>query len=761
MSTIERLKNRIIASQLFDEDWYISQYADVVQVGMDPIEHYARIGSSLLRSPHPLFDAHWYATHHADVAEAGWDPLIHFSSHGRYEGRKTLPVGGRFPTYSLCVDKKGGIDRKYDHWDGERETRFLALLREACEGAPGRGFGATVILPTHNRAACIPAAIQSVIAQTHQNWELLIVDDGSDDDTRSVVAPLLSDPRINYLWQPHGGVAKARNTGLRNGKHPFVFYLDSDNTWREDFLSVMLGFINAGELDAAYAGSICHGDMGSAPYFAGDDFSWRECLRKNYVDMNAFAHRREMVDKHGEFDESLLRLVDWDFILRLSRRSKVAYAPFCGVRYYAGERGDRISNTHYLDNLNEVAASIRSKHADAANDPDECTIAERVLARYSTDAATGAAGSVASSTKAYDRRVGYVVWDWPSLSQTFVVNEVRALIGRGLDVVVYTRCAPERSATIDFEVPVHVVEDSGQLARLVVEHQRSVLHSPFVYPTTTLLTWPCSEGTGIPFTFMPGGVDISHFENMKRNRVGEVASSRNCLGVITLGSYHREFLIEQGVPPDKIVMERQAVQLPPFHPRRQARLRPKVVSIARFVEKKGLAFLIDAAASLPDADFHIYGYGPLERDLRAQVGRLGLAHVFIEPPLTNAEELHAAYSRSDVFVLPCVRAANGDLDGLPTVLLEAMASGVPVVSTRISNIPDVVIDGVTGFLADPGDTESLVRKIEEARSLDPKARSAMLDAARCLVQGYAGCERTASSLEELWSRAGNEDLPQG
>lgn len=750
MNDHERRIRRINASRLFDADWYVSEYPDVALLGMEPVEHYALIGSHLLRAPHPRFDAAWYLSHHADVKRSGVDPFSHFTNHGRYEGRTTLPVGGRFPTYSLCINKKGGIDHKYDSWDHDREVQFLASLEQVCADAPASGL-VTVIMPTHNRAVDITAAVESVLSQTHSTWELLIIDDGSTDDTRAVVAPVLSDPRIRYVWQPQGGVAKARNTGLHMSRGHFVFYLDSDNTWREDFLITMLGFMTVGGLDAAYSGSFCHGDAGRPPYYTGDDFSWKECLRENYVDMNAFAHRRHLVAKHGIFDESLLRLVDWDFILRLTRGTKVSYAPFCGVRYYDGSRGGRITHTHYIGTLAAVASRIRDKHADVPAQPDERLIAERVLANpVPYQRVTAEAIGIVNARPAYDRRVGYVVWDWPALSQTFVTNEVRALIQRGVDVVVYCKTAAEKSAELDFEVPVHVVEDAASLARLVREHGRTVMHSPFVYPTATLLTWPCSVETGIPFTFMPGGVDISHYENMKRNRVGEVSASPNCLGVITLGSYHRDFLIEQGVPAEKIVLERQSVALPVFAPHPQGAARPRVISIARFVEKKGLASLIEAAASLPSVDVHLYGYGPLEQALRDQVQRLELSNVRIEDPLANAKELHAAYSRADLFVLPCVRAANGDLDGLPTVILEAMASGVPVVSNRITNIPDVVTDGVTGFLATPDDTHSLIAKMQQALALDPDARNQIIKNARQLVEGYASCDRTAATLERLW-----------
>src|SRR5690606_21352494 len=100
---------------------------------------------------------------------------------------------------------------------------------------------------------------------------------------------------------------------------------------------------------------------------------------------------------------------------------------------------------------------------------------------------------------------------------------------------------------------------------------------------------------------------------------------------------------------------------------------------------------------------------------------------------------------------PCVRAANGDLDGLPTVILEAMASGVPVVSTDISNIPDVIRHGETGLLAAPGDATSLVERLEALATMSDQARTRMISAARALVETYAGSDRTVATLGRLWS----------
>ena len=349
-------------------------------------------------------------------------------------------------------------------------------------------------------------------------------------------------------------------------------------------------------------------------------------------------------------------------------------------------------------------------------------------------------------------RIGYVVWDWPALSQTFVLSEIRELQSRGHDVVVYFKVWADQQADLDFDVEAHQVDDADHLRRLLVDHGRQVMHSPFAYPSTTLLVWPASQATGIPFTFMAGGVDVAHYDNIKRNRVGEVASDPGCLGVVTLGTFHRDLLLECGVPSQRIVMERQSAALPAFASSVGGGDRPVLVSIGRFIEKKGLEFLVRAAARMPDVDVRLFGYGPLEESLRALVVETGATNVEFAGSLQGKGALEAAYHSSDLFVLPCVRAENGDLDGLPTVLLEAMAAGVPVVTTDAANIPDLVVDGFTGFLCEQRDVDSLVAAVRRALSSSPSRRAALARAARRQAEAYASPSRTTDTLLRLWRR---------
>lgn len=101
----------------------------------------------------------------------------------------------------------------------------------------------TVIIPTYNRASRLPAAINSVVAQNYEDWELIIIDDGSSDNTKQVCQPFLSDERINYVYQKNKELNGARNTGVRQAKGAYCCFLDDDDQFLPDHLEALSLFI--------------------------------------------------------------------------------------------------------------------------------------------------------------------------------------------------------------------------------------------------------------------------------------------------------------------------------------------------------------------------------------------------------------------------------------------------------------------------------------------------------------------------------------
>jgi glycosyltransferase involved in cell wall biosynthesis len=164
----------------------------------------------------------------------------------------------------------------------------------------------------------------------------------------------------------------------------------------------------------------------------------------------------------------------------------------------------------------------------------------------------------------------------------------------------------------------------------------------------------------------------------------------------------------------------------------------RLLAVGRFQPKKGYATLFAAIARVPAAvRLTVVGYGPLEDALRAQVAALGVEdRVRWTGPL-DQPAVRAQYRAHDLFLVASEVAADGDRDGLPNVVLEALSQGLPVVATRAAAIPEVVLDGLHGRLVAPGDADAFAAAIDTL-ARDPDARQRM---------GAAGIQRIAEGWD--------------
>ena len=177
-------------------------------------------------------------------------------------------------------------------------------------------------------------------------------------------------------------------------------------------------------------------------------------------------------------------------------------------------------------------------------------------------------------------------------------------------------------------------------------------------------------------------------------------------------------LMAMGCAPEKIHVHRMGVDLDSFRfappeSRAPAQTRPlRVLSVARLVEKKGIAYLCDAVAQLAwrqvPVELEVIGDGPLQADLERFVAAKSLEGRIHIRGRRDKAYVQAALARADVFALPSVTAVDGDQEGIPVSLMEAMASGVPCLSTMHSGIPELIQDGRSGWLVPERDRKSVV-----------------------------------------------------
>lgn len=206
--------------------------------------------------------------------------------------------------------------------------------------------GFSFIMPTYNRAFCITAAIDSVLAQNYDNLELIIVDDGSTDGTEELVrsryAGELSAGKIKYLHGEHKGVCPARNIGLKNASKEWIAYIDSDNTIVPDFIKTYLKAMRWHPWTKIYYAQYRGNESGVV---SGKKFSRKSLIKGNYIDMGTLVHTRQVYEKLGGFDEKLTRLVDYDLVLTYTEHYRPHFIKKVVLNYDDSNRHKRISNS--------------------------------------------------------------------------------------------------------------------------------------------------------------------------------------------------------------------------------------------------------------------------------------------------------------------------------------------------------------------------------------------------------------------------------
>jgi glycosyltransferase involved in cell wall biosynthesis len=209
----------------------------------------------------------------------------------------------------------------------------------------------------------------------------------------------------------------------------------------------------------------------------------------------------------------------------------------------------------------------------------------------------------------------------------------------------------------------------------------------------------------IPFTFTAHANDIFERGLLLKEKADRAKR------LITISEYNKHYLSSKGVKPEKINIVRCGVKHVPGISITQMNAIPVIGSLGRLVEKKGMDILIKACALLKKDGvqfrLEIAGDGPLMDDLKRLAADYKLSDDVEFKGALRHDLVFRWLESIDVFALACKQDRNGDADGIPVVLMEAMAHKVPVVSTFITGVPELILDEKTGLLAQPNDVDSL------------------------------------------------------
>ena len=389
------------------------------------------------------------------------------------------------------------------------------------------------------------------------------------------------------------------------------------------------------------------------------------------------------------------------------------------------------------------------------------------------------------------RRVGYVTKMFPRFSETFILTELLHVERLGVDVEVFSLRPPTdgrfHAGLADLRAPVTYLQSSGiraadlwatlaevaaelgdlgphladllrldardalqavELARLVRRRGITHLHAHFASAGAGVARVAAAIA-GIGYGFTAHAKDIFHADVDPDDLARKL---RDAADVVTVSEFNLAYLRDTfGTDAHAVRRVYNGLDLTGF-PFGSPLDRPaRIAAVGRLVEKKGFGDLLDAVALLigqgREVDLVLVGSGEYEGALRAQVERLGLGDRVRMTGGLPQHRVAEIVAGAAVFAAPCVVGADGNRDGLPTVLLEAMALGTPCVGTPVTGIPEVIEDDVTGLLVPEHDPAALAAAL--GRLLDePRLRLRLATAARTLIENEFDARRQARLVAE-------------
>ena len=386
-------------------------------------------------------------------------------------------------------------------------------------------------------------------------------------------------------------------------------------------------------------------------------------------------------------------------------------------------------------------------------------------------------------------KVGFFLLKFPLSSETFVLNQITAFIDMGFEVEIVALQKGDTENTHAAWTKYNLAartrwlqdEPQGKVAKLRHRASQTLrgIHRKNTWQALNLKRYGAESRNlilsaicGQVVTPLHADVFIAHF-----GPAGVTAAKLRELGVIrgkiatifhgidissrdVLNHYTPEYqqlfrrgdlmlpisdlwagrLQKMGCPREKIAVSRMGVDMTRFSPRPvKAPATPlEIISVARLTEKKGLHVAIEACRQLKEQGvafrYRILGIGPWERRLRTLIEQYQLEDVVEMPGFKPSHEVKAILDDADVFLLPSVTGADGDMEGIPVALMEAMAVGIPVVSTLHSGIPELVEADKSGWLVPENDARALAQRLAAFSQLDTDELAPVIKRAREKVE---------------------------
>jgi len=737
----------------------------------------------------------------------------------------------------------------------------------------------TLSMAAHNAALYIKQAIAGILAQHDIELELIVIDDGSTDETATVVRSV-QDPRLTFIKnEQRKGTAHCHNLALAHSCSPFIAHVNAVDVVLPGALQKLLAACkNSPRAGLAHCYSFEIDEQGKAlkagirrrrEYLQQKlrpelDYK-QELVRSEFIIDGFRVYRREALQEVGKLDEALKSHANYDLTLKIVDRYEVVLVPeflHCQrklaktpKRHLSKARKlvewlgryrhiQRLRKSHTVRFLRDgnyaVNALLLQSLWDALNLPDfkhYLAVLTRPLRKISQTAWSRARDRLYYSViirlswwpiglfrhrkkhqPPQDKKVAYYNWHFPVLSQTFIHRELAALRKSGLALAIIADEAED--AALADDNAKSLLDRASYLYPLDEERMRRYrrfffLRSPLRYLNLFFFVMTRQYGTFKSLAedqrvfakalYLAGVLqekqvnhvhspwaDLSAFVALLAARLLEIPYSvqarahdihrktylyalrekfENGEFVVTNTRYNQVYINDLLQAPwrTKVRLIHNGIDLERFTPTPASEARTTVtrlLCVARLIEQKGLVYLLRVCRILLDKGYELTCeiIGAPEEPLYTNYfialkklhRQLALEERVIFTGALPFEKVLAKYQTADIFVLPCVIAADGSRDITPNALIEAMAMKLPVIATTVTGLPEIVEDGVSGILIAPHDEQALADAVITLIQ-DPALRKRLGESARKRVEEKFDINKNVKHYLELFT----QDCEQG
>jgi len=581
----------------------------------------------------------------------------------------------------------------------------------------------SVVIPCYNYGQYLEQAIDSVLAQTYTNFEIIVVDDGSTDPDTITLLNSLNKPKTKIVRTDNLKLPAARNNGIKEAKGKYICCLDADDLLKPTYLEKCLIKLEVENVDICYSWVQEFGD--SQAVIPTKEFDIDSLMNQNCLHVSAI-FKRDIWQSVGGYNESMVDgYEDWDFWLAIAKAGGIGSKIDEPLFLYRKHGHTMISSA--LEKHDTLYKQIKNNHRALYINKKAIKELKRNRKRYIVNYGFVNLQSTFQENPNKDSGKNNILFALPWMTtggvDTVILQLIRTLKTQGFDVTVCTTSKATSDMGDSTSKYEEVTPKIYNLCKLL---------NPKIWKD---LVFYLIESQNIEIIFLSGSPyfyeilpDIKDkFPNIKivdqlYNEFGHISNNRKYAKIIDINIAENEsvadcLLLEHHEQTDKVLLINNGVDTNYFNPSTINNIElvddlvPKdkfIISfLGRFSQEKCPQLFLEIANHFKNDDsvyFVMAGNGHLSNEILDLIKRYGLENKVYLPGFVNSRD----YLRiSNLLVL------TSEIDGRPNAVLESLAMGVPVISSSVGGLPKIIKDEYNGFLCASGELKSFVNRIQQ------------------------------------------------